>query len=217
MSVMRGITIRAGDEMAIDKAAHVLEQNLIKGDIILTGPIPLNIKTRFLNIVSIISRKVLRGITHACLYLGDGYVLDIDGKIIRPGYEIEKITLKQLVYNKVNNFGGVNMYIVAHKKYSSHRREKVIKESISGYLRNRHRIKLSYFKSMLTGLRYVFLRRRHYPEDLSYKKDISCAEMIARILKRSGIPIGKRASYTYVPPMFLFSRYFKTKEKIIVR
>ncbi len=144
-------------------------------------------------------------------------VLDIDAKIIRPGYEIEKITLRQLIQNKVNNFGGVRIYVVTHRFYKKASRERVVAESIRGYFDKRDRINHSYVKSFVVGIRYLFMRRKHYLEDLSFKGRVSCSEMVAQTMKRAGMRIGRKASYNFVPSQFLFSKYFKVKGKISVR
>jgi hypothetical protein len=40
--------------------------------------------------------------------------------------------------------------------------------------------------------------------------------MVAYLLKKSGTEIGKRATYTFVPPMFIKSKYFKIKRKVCI-
>ena len=214
---MRRVTVKVGDKKAIEKTCRILRRHLKKGDIILTGPIPLNFKARFLNIVSMVSRRVLRGITHACIYLGEGYVLENDSKFIVSGPEIERIKLETFVKRKIGHFGGVNIYIVTSKYYNKYYRNRVIEESINGYLDNNDIIKHSYVKSLFVGIRYVFFKNKHYPEDLSFKDKVSCGEIVASVLKRSGVKIGKKATYNFVPTQFAFSKHFRVKGKVSLK
>ncbi len=214
---MKSLIIKA-DKKSIKKAYDLLNKSLKKGDIILTGPIPNNFFFKYFNFISMISRKVLRGITHSCLYLGNGYVFDIDHKIIRNGDDMEKITLKKLIQNKINHFGGVIIYVVQPKLYTLKNRNLVVKETVNNFLKKSKFIAFSYFESLKAGFRFFFERHKFYKkENLNFQKKWNCSHIVAHILKKSGTPIGKRVSYTFVPCTFVFSRHFKVKQKVILK
>ena len=213
---MKGIVIKK-DNKAVEKANLLLKKSLRKGDIILTGPIPKNFFFKYFNLICIVTRKVLRGITHSCLYLGGGYVFEIDHKIIRKGNDMEKITLKKLIKNKVENFGGVIIWVVQPKRYTLKHRNLVVKETINNFLNKSKYIAFSYFESIKVGMRFFFQRNKYVKEELKFREKWNCSHLVAYILKKSRVPIGKRTSYTFLPCTFVFSKHFKVKKKVILK
>ena len=215
---MKSIFIKINSKRAIDKAVASLKKSLKKGDIILTGPIAKNFFFKYFNIIARFSKIVLRGITHSCLYLGKGYVFEIDYKFIRKGNDIERITLKQLITNKINSFGGLTIYAVQPRDYKNKHRNLVIKEITDNFLKKSRHLAFSYFEAAKTTFRYLFQKSKFYKnEDLSFQKKWNCSHIVAHILKKANAPIGKRTSYTFVPCTFVFSRYFKVKSKVILK
>ncbi len=75
----------------------------------------------------------------------------------------------------------------------------------------------SAFESMKLFLRYVLFRNKKYKEDLNYRTTWTCSSMVAHVFKKTGVRIGKRASYMFVPSTFLFSRHFRVKSKVVIR
>src|SRR3989344_285745 len=200
---MKSIFIKINSKRAIDKAVTSLKKSLKKGDIILTGPIAKNFFFKYFNIIARFSKIVLRGITHSCLYLG-------------KGNDFERITLKQLITNKINNFGGLTIYAVQPRDYKNKHRNLVIKEITNNFLKKSKHLAFSYFEAAKTTFRYLFQKSKFYKnEDLSFQKKWNCSHIVAHILKKANAPIGKRTSYTFVPCTFVFSRYFKVKSKVI--
>lgn len=215
---MKSIFIKVNSKRAIERAVISLKKSLRKGDIILTGPIAKNFFFKYFNVIARFSKIVLRGITHSCMYLGKGYVFDIDHKFIRKGNDIEKITLKKLITNKINNFGGLTIYAVQPRDYKNKNRNLVVKEITSNFLKKSRHLAFSYFEAGKAAFRYFFQRSKFYKnEDLSFQKNWNCSHIVAHILKRANTPIGKRTSYTFVPCTFVFSRYFKVKSKVILK
>ena len=215
---MRGISVRSDDKKAIEKATALLKRKLRKGDIILTGPIPKNFIFKYFNFVSMISRKILRGITHSCIYLGEGDVFEINYKIMKSGGAIEKMTLKKLIKNKLEHFGGVIIYIVQPKQYTNKHRNLVKLEAVNNFLKKSKQRTFSYLESFKTGFKFLFDRKDFYKEDnLNYGGKWHCSNIVAFILKKSKVPIGKRAYHTFVPCTFVFSKHFRVKEKIILK
>jgi len=211
---MKSITLNGDDVKSIDMAAAELEKTLQRGDVILSGPIPKNFSTRFLNLIVHVSIKVLKRITHSCIYVGDGKVLDIDYKLLKQGTAVELISVHEFVRRKIENFGGVTIYVVAPKHYTDKQRERVVNESINHFFKRRARLTHSYFGSLHLGIRYIFFKNKKYRENLHFRNSWTCGEMVAYILKKGGVSIGNRASYTFVPPMFLFSKNFRAKSKV---
>jgi len=213
---MKRVHIRVETDESLNMAVTSLRQGLKPGDIILTGPIPKNFKSRFLNIIARITIHVLRGITHSCIYLGNDQIMDIDHKIIRSGNELECVSIEEFIKRKIEHFGGVMIYVARPKKYNSIHRQKVVKESLETFLKNNDKITHTYVGSLKLGMRYIFFRNRYYKEDMSFKNAWTCSEMVAYILKKAGIKIGKRATYMFAPPTFVSSPYFKVKKKLVM-
>lgn len=213
---MNKFTICSTDEQSIEKVTARLQKVLKKGDIILSGAIPRNFSTRFVNVIIHVTLKVLRHVTHSCIYVGDGKILDIDYKILAQGTDIELVTIKEFVSRKISDFGGVTIYVVAPKNYTNKQRQMVVEESMNNFFKKRSKLTHTYMGSIQLGMRYVLFRNKKYREDLRFKNDWTCSTMVAYILKKCGVRIGKRASYTFVPPMFLFSKKFRTKSKIVM-
>lgn len=214
---MKIVQLKKDDPESIENAAKILRQSLIAGDVILSAPIPKNFFNKYVNIAIIIIRRYSRGITHSCLYLGNNQVLDIDYKIIRPGPAIEKIALETLLKNKIDFYGGVIVYVVKPKHYNKKNRMAAVKHSFDDFLKNQHKITHGLFGTVKLALRYRFRNNKKYPEDFRMVEDWTCTHMVAHILKRSGAKIGRRASYTFIPMTFLFSKNFKTKSKLILQ
>lgn len=211
------VIVLKNNKKSIEKATRILTRSLKKGDIILSGPIPKNTWTRFFNIILMITRKVLRGITHACLYLGNNKVLDIDQKITEKGNDIFRISIKGFIKRKISQFGGVMIYVVQPKKYKNKYRKLVVAEAIKNFFKKSKNLKHSYFESLKVGLRFLFKNPRKYKENLVYRKHWTCGHFVAYIFKKSGVDIGRRASYMFLPTTFAFSKHFKVKRKIILK
>ena len=195
----------------------MLLRSLKKGDIILTAPIPQTVTARFIDIVTLIVRKTFRGITHSCIYLGDGYILDIDFRPLATGSDVTKLPLRQFLKNKIEYFGGLTVYVVKPKHYSKYRREMVVAQSLSTFIGSGQNHTHSAIESMKLFFRHVFNRTKKYKENLSYTTLWTCSHMVAHIFKKSGAKIGRRASYTFTPATFAFSKYFTVKEKIVIK
>lgn len=214
---MRTVKFRTEDKDSIDKVVASLRKTLRPGDIILSGPSSNTIFTRYIHLTLILTKRIMRGITHSCMYLGDDKILDIDYKIIRSGTHVEETTLKQFVEDKLGFFGGVMIYVVTPKHYSRIQRRLAVAESRERFLTENKRLTHTLWGSVVVGWRYVFFRRSKYVEDLTFRKDWTCGHMVAYILKKSNVDIGKRASYTFVPPMFAYSKYFRIEKKIVLK
>lgn len=214
---MRTLRLRAGDKDSVEKAVKSLKRILKPGDVILTSPIRKNIMSRYFHITLMLTKRVLKSVTHSCIYLGNDMLLDIDYKIVRPGGSVEELTLRDFISGKLHYFGGVSIYVVSPKQYSIVQRRIAVQESREKFIANRKKLSLSIWESFLVGFRYVFYRKSRYKEDLSFRNDWTCGHMVAYILKSAKVDIGKRASYTFVPPMFLYSKNFQTKSKIVMK
>ena len=214
---MKALIIRTESRDAVDKAVDSLRRSLRPGDIILSGPIPKNVSTKYLNVVLMLTSRILKGITHSCMYVGDGKILDIDYKIIRSGTHIEELTLKQFVEGKIGMFGGVRIYAVKPRHYSRLQRRLAVTESRENFIAKSKELTHTLKGTAILGFRYVFRKNTHYKEDLSFRTDWTCSYMVAHILKKANVNIGKRASYTFVPSMFAYSRYFKVEKKIVLK
>jgi hypothetical protein len=222
-SVLRGkmklVVVKKDDKKAVDKAAKILAKKLHKGDIILTGPISENFFAKYLHVTLILSKRLLRGITHSCIYLGNNQVLDIEYKMIRSTNTTEKITLQKLIKLKTDEFGGVIVYVVSPTMYTAYQRKMVVEESKKSFLSGR-KISHTPMGSLILGWRYMFQRKGFYAkhkEDLTFGTDWTCSHMVAHILKKKGVKIGNRASYTFVPPIFAASKHFRIKGKVMVK
>ena len=209
---MKNVIIRDTTEKDIDEAARHLLSELQPGDIILSGPIPTKIKAKYINVISIFVRNVFKGITHSCIYMGRGRIIDIDLHLTQRE-DVEVLSLRQFLRNKIDSFGGVRVYVVTPKNYRKAQRRLAILES-NNFNRKKAYLRYTYIGSVLTAWRYIFRRRKIYKEDLSFRNNWTCGEMVAYILKRAGTPIGKKASYTFVPPMFVNKKYFHVKKKV---
>jgi hypothetical protein len=216
MKPVQYIYIKAHEKDAVERAVHSLKNVLKPGDIILSGPIPKNILSKYFHITLILARRILKGVTHSCLYLGDDKILDIDYKILRSGQQIEEVTLTEFVKGKLDYFGGVLIYVVKPKHYSKIQRNMAIQESRMNFIRKSEQLSHTLWGSLVVGFRYVFQRRSRFKEDMSFRNDWTCGHMVAYIMKKSNVNIGTRASYTFVPPMFLFNKHFMTKSKIVM-
>jgi hypothetical protein len=216
MKPIKSVYIKVADEHAIEKAVSSLNKVLTPGDIILSGPVSKNVLSRYFHVTLILARRILKGVTHSCLYLGDGKILDIDYKILRSGSHIEEVTLADFVRSKIDFFGGVMIYVVNPKHYSKIQRKMAIHESRIHFIKRSKQLSHTLWGSFVVGFRYVFFRKFKSKEDLSFRNDWTCGHMVAYIMKKSKVDIGKRASYTFVPPMFLFNKNFHTKSKIIM-
>ncbi|HIH31936.1 TPA: hypothetical protein HA235_04465 [Candidatus Woesearchaeota archaeon] len=214
---MRVIRLKSNDSYFIERAVNHLRKILKPGDIVLTGPIPNNILSKYLHITLIVSNKILRGITHSCIYLGDDKILDIDYKIMRPGNAVEALTLKEFISGKIDYFGGLSLYVVKPKQYSRLQRRMVIQESREKFISTKRKLTHTLRGSLVVGFRYIFFRKSLYKEDLTFQDDWTCGHMVAYILKRANVDIGKRATYTFVPPMFTHNKHFIVDSKIIMK
>ena len=214
---MRTVTIRVRRKDAVDRAVRFLKRSLKKGDIILTGPVPRNILTRYFHITLKLTTRLLKGVTHSCLYLGNGKILDIDYKILRSGAHIEEVTLREFVQGKLSYFGGVRIYVVKPKHYSRYQRRLAVAESRKSFIAKNKELTHTLWGSIVVGFRYIFYRRFKYKEDLSFRKDWTCGHMVAYLMKKSNVDIGRRASYTFLPVNFLYSNYFKVERKIEIK
>jgi hypothetical protein len=214
---MKKFTLKTDSDESLELASLSLRQQLKPGDIILSGPILKNLKTKFVDIALLVTRRVLRGITHSCVYIGDGKILDIDYKPLDRGNEIGSVTVEEFVKGKLDYYGGVKIYVVRPRKYTAKHRRLVVKESVENFLRNRSRLNHTYIGSLRLGFRYIFFRNKNYKEDMSFKKSWTCGEMVAYLMKNAGAKIGKRATYTFVPPMFLSNKHFKVKSRLVMK
>lgn len=208
--------IKVDEVGAVERAVQSLKNILKPGDIILSGPIPKNFLSKYFHIILIVSRRILKGVTHSCLYLGNDKILDIDYKILRAGKYVEEVTLTEFVKGKLDYFGGLMIYVVKPKHYSKIQRRMAIHESKIHFIRQNKQLSHTLWGSLVVGFRYVFQRHSRFKEDLSFRNDWTCGHMVAYIMKKSKVNIGKRASYTFVPPMFLFNKHFRTKSKIVM-
>ena len=211
-------TLSESDESVRDAAKH-LKRVLRKGDIILSGAILNNFYAKFVNIVVQITIKLLRGLSHSCIYLGNDRILDIDHKIIRRGEDIETVSIEQFIRSKIDRFGGVTIYVVRPRNYNPRIRDSVIRLSIKNFLRKNKDLKHSYVESLKIAYLHFFERDKHHVEnlDLDYKTNWTCSHMVAYILKKAGTNIGNKASYTFVPSTFLFSKHFAVKKKLVLK
>ncbi len=187
---------------------------LKKGDIMLIGPKLNSINLKIKNFTSYIISKLCRGITHSCIYMGKDNVFDMDFRLIGKG--IRKIKLSRLLKEKIAKFKEINVYIVEPKIYERHHRINVLREAINNFLRKKRDISFSY-TGILKILFVIMLFNKSYfyrKEKLQYKKEWYCSNLVAYILKKAKVPIGKRATSTFTPSTFAFSRYFKIKKRI---
>ena len=201
---------------AIKKAVNLLKTKLKKGDIILTSPKFSNIRLKLMNLTSYIISKFSRGITHSCIYLGKNQVLDINFRF--KGRDIQILTLKQLLKRKIISFKELKVYVVQPKKYKNYHRDIVLQESKNTFLRKSKNIIFS--TASIFNIMFILLFNKslfYKKEKAGYKNKWHCSNLVAYILKKSGVPIWKSATSTFIPSTFIFSRYFKIKKKIILK
>jgi hypothetical protein len=215
---MKSITIKNNnnEEKAIEKAVLILKKTLKRGDIILTKPRLHNIKLKIKNFPSFLIGSLTKGITHSCLYLGKGNILDIGSKFYDR--DIKKITLEKLLKNKMSIFKGLTVYVVQPKNYKEKHRKEVFRIAINNFLNKSRELTFSYFnifkiavKSQLTKSKFIKKER------LDFKEVWNCADLVAYALKKSGVKIGNRKTKFFAPSTFLFSKHFKTKKKVILK
>jgi len=204
------------EDHAIKHAVALLKKVLKKGDIIATKPRLKNIKVKLRHFPSLIISKLSRGVTHSCLYLGRGYVLEIGTSITDT--KIKKFKLERLLKSKIRMFKGVTVYVIQPKRYKNHHRHLVFKIAINNFLKKSRSIVFSYwslFKLWVNLIlkKYKFAKK----ENLRFKKDWNCSELVAYVLKKAGIKVGNRRTTFFLPATFVFSQYFKTKEKVVLK
>ncbi|MGV8150918.1 MAG: hypothetical protein ACP5NV_04270 [Candidatus Woesearchaeota archaeon] len=214
---MKVLTINTEDTRAVDKVVESLKETLKPGDIILTGPIPKNILTKYFHVTLIIANKMLKGLTHSCLYLGNDKILDIDYKILRSGTHIEELSIKTFVQGKLDYFGGVKIYVVKPARYSNIQRRIAIAQSRKLFIANNDKLTHTLWGSLVVGFRYMFQRKSKFKEDMSFRKAWTCGHMVAYLMKKSKVNIGQRATYTFVPPIFVHSKHFRTQKIILLK
>ena len=210
--------IRKKDEKALVKAERNMSKYLRTGDIIVTGPAAENIGSIFRDVVVLITRRTFRGVTHSCIYLGKGYLLDIDFNPLERDSNVKMLSLKKFLKTKLNHYGSLAVYTVKPRYYTKYRRSLVVKESMDTFLngdKKNHRH--SAVESLKLFFRFLFMRHKNYKEDLKSRTSWTCSHLVAHVFKKTGTRIGKRASYTFNPCTFLFSRYFKVKNKVIIK
>ena len=202
--------------ITIKQAILILKKTLKKGDIILTKPKLNSTKLKIINFWSFLIGKISRGVTHSCFYLGDDYVLEVGRRFTDK--DIKKIKIKKLLEDKIEIFKEIILYVVHPKSYTNNHRNLAFKIAVDKFLSKTKEDSFSYITAVMGGLRYIFNKSRFYKkENINDKKKWHCSDMIAYIIKGSGVPIGKRAVHTFLPSSFLFSKYFKTKNKITIR
>ena len=189
---------------------------LKKGDIVLIGPRFNSITLKVKNFSSYIISKLCRGITHSCIYMGKDNIFDMDFRLIGKG--IRKIKLNKLIKEKISKFKEINVYIVEPKIYQRRHRINVLREAINNFLMKKKEISFSYtgilkilFVTLLLNKSYFYKK-----EKLQYKKEWYCSNLVAYILRKAKVPIGKRATSTFMPNTFAFSRHFKIKKRITI-
>ena len=216
---MKTIVIKNNDNerAAIRQTTEILEENLKKGDVILIKPRLRNIRLKIRNFPSFIIGAFTRGITHSCLYLGKGKVLEIGTKFYDKG--IKKISLEKLLRIKYASFRGLTIYIVKPKYYKTKHRNLVFKIAINNFLKKSKELTFSYIKIFKEVIKAAFhnskISRRK--EKLTFKKVWNCSDLVAYVLKKSGAKIGKRRTKFFAPSTFLFSKHFKTKKKVVLK
>ena len=203
-------------EKYLIRAKKTLLRSLEKGDIILTAPIPKTFVAGFSDLVVLITRKTFRGITHSCIYLGNGKILDIDFNPLERESNVKKLKLEKFLSNKIKYFGGVSIYVVKPRYYSKYKRELVVQESLKT-LSNNQNHRHSAIESLKLFFRHVFNRRGKYKENLNYTTNWTCSYLVAHMMKKSGTKIGRRASYMFTPATFAFSKYFHVKDKVVIK
>src|SRR3989344_4493192 len=216
---MKTIVIKnkGNENAAIKKAAEILKETLKKGDVILTKPRLNNIKLKIRNFPSLIIGAFTRGVTHSCLYLGNGKVLEIGSKFYDKS--IKKISLERLLSRKYASFRGLTIYVVQPKYYKTKHRNLVFKIAVNNFLKKSKELTFSYLKIFKEVIKAAFhnskISRRK--EKLTFKKVWNCSDLVAYVLKKSGAKIGKRRTRFFAPSTFLFSKHFKTKKKVVLK
>ena len=201
---------------AIAYAVTILKKTLKKGDIILTKPRLNKIKLKIMHFPSFIIGKLSRGITHSCLYLGKGNVLEIGNTIY--DWKIKKISLDNLIKSKIKLFKGVTIYVVQPKHYKIKHRNLVLDVAINHFLKKSKFLVFSYWNMIKVWLKLIFKTHKFsQKEKLIFKEDWNCSELIAYVLKKANIKIGKRKTKFFLPSSFLFSKHFKTKKKLTLK
>ncbi|MEK6835601.1 MAG: hypothetical protein AABX55_01105 [Nanoarchaeota archaeon] len=215
---MKAIVIKKGanEDKAIIKASKILKKTLKKGDIILTSPRLNNIKLKVMHLPSFIISKLSRGITHSCLYLGKGNILEIGHTLYDS--KIKKIKIEDLLKNKIGMFRGITVYVVQPKYYKPKHRNLVLKVAINNFLNKSKSLAFSYRNMFYLWMKLIFKKNKFSKkEKLHFKKNWNCSELTAYILKKAGIKIGTRKTIFFLPSTFIFSKHFKAKKKIILK
>ncbi len=215
---MKSIVIKkeGNENKYISRASKILKNTLKRGDIILTRPRLNNIKLKIRHFPSFIISKLSRGITHSCLYLGDGYVLEIGARF--NDSKIKKIKIEELLRSKIDLFKGVTVYVVQPKYYKTQDRNLVLKIAINNFLKKSKFIAFSYLNMAKVWGRLIFKKNKFSKKEiLKFKSDWNCSELTAFILKKAGIKIGNRKTKFFLPSTFIFSRHFKSKRKIVLK
>lgn len=215
---MKAIVIKnnSNEEKSIKEAVLILKKTLKKGDIILTKPRLNNIKLKIRNFPSLLIGALTKGITHSCIYLGNGNVLEIGTKFYDK--KIKKMGLERLLKLKYASFKGLTVYVVQPKYYNEKHRKKVFKIAINNFLRKSKKLTFSYFSIFKIAVKVQLTRNKFMKrEKLDFKKVWNCADLVAYVLKKAGAKIGHRKTKFFAPSTFLFSRHFKTKKKVILK
>ncbi|MEK6834793.1 MAG: hypothetical protein AABX61_00840 [Nanoarchaeota archaeon] len=215
---MKSILIRKFKtrEDAIKKAAQILREKLKPGDIILTSPRLNNIKLKIRYFSSYLIGKLSRGITHSCLYIGNNRLMDMDIRL--RGKAIQNITLEQLLKKKIDRFKGIKVYVVQPKRYKKWHRDIVLKESINNFINKSKDIIFSVKELSRMFFILTFKKSETYKKDTkNLVKRWHCSNLVAYILRKSGVNIGNRASNSFIPSTFVFSKHFKVKKKIVIK
>jgi len=215
---MKAIVIKNNndEEQAIKKTVSILKKTLKTGDIILTKPRLHNIKLKIRNFPSLLIGSLTKGITHSCIYLGKGNVLEIGTKFYDK--KIKKISIEKLLRLKYASFKGLTIYVVQPKYYNEEHRKKVFKIAINNFLKKSKELTFSYFNILKIAIKIQLTKNRFIKkEKLNFKKVWNCADLVAYVLKKSGTKIGHRKTKFFAPSTFLFSKHFKTKKKIILK
>ena len=215
---MKAVVIerKEDNDSYIKRASQMLKSSLKKGDVNVTKPRLNNIKLKIMHFPSFIISKLSRGITHSCLYLGNGNVLEIGTTLTDS--KIKKLSLESLLKSKMRLFGGVTVYAIQPKYYKLKHRERAVKLAVNNFLKRSKEVVFSHFNMLKLGLGLILKRNKFSGKELlKFKRDWNCSELTAHILKKANIKIGKRRAKFFLPSTFVFSKHFKTKKKVILK
>ena len=192
------------EDEAINRASTILKKTLKKGDVILTKPRLNNIRLKIRHFPSFVLSKFSRGFTHSCLYLGEGYVLEIGSRFTDT--KIKKFKLESLLKSKIDFFKGITVYVVQPKYYKYKHRNLVFKIAINSFLKKSKDLVFSYWELFKLWLKLIFnYNKFSKKEKLYFKEGWNCSELVAYTLKKAGVKIGTRKTMFFLPSTFVFS------------